>query len=1629
MATKTDRILSYLPGTFRPLPRPTALYAVVDAFGNELLLGENSLSAVMRAHWVDHADRGAEFIEDLARMAALYCLAPHPDETVEEFREHLKRYIRTFLEGTVTVQGILRVTAEALGLRIADAYKDMDTWWTREGNGLITVEPRGDDAAEKVFGFKMKKAVGSPALSAQVKGKVDLSGGVDLQGTSTLRLKIDNKNPKEVNLVEGVEDPSSVTLNEVENAINEALGKTVASHDNGFLIIQSPTAGTASWLEIQDVANDAADKILGLAPRSYHGSDATAAQVVGAVDLSDGINLTGKRYLRMSVDGTYLAEIDCAGPDPEETTLDQICNAINTGIGIDVASHDNHFLTITSPTKGSGSSIAFQKPAAQDATVPLFGQASYFHTGRDAQPARLTGRCDLSWGADLSERSKIQLGIDGAASVMIDCAGEEPGNTRPAEITAKINQALGKDVASHNGRFIILRSPSVGADGEIIVKTPPSGDATEEIFGIYPRIFEGSAAAAARIVGLTDLSEGIDLMALRFLNLAVDNGPLKEIDLAAHAENPRSVILDELVSAFNCALGINIASHDAKHLFLESPTKGDASSLAIEPLETTVRRRFVSRAAVTDEATQAIFGFISREARGKAGTIAQIIGKADLSRGVNLSEVRYLRLSIDGCQAVDIDCAGQRPRATLIHEVVERINSGLGQDVAAHDGRYLMLSSPSTGTGSRIAIEPPRASDALDVLLGIEAGTYRGQDATKVIFISTVDLRNGIDLEANAAIRVGIDEIEPEDILFTNTETEHKTLNQIVTAINMKLGEIVASHDGVHIILTSLEKGEASRLEFAVPDGTDVTTSIFGITPPRSYHGDEAAHAKAIGRKDISGGANLQVARFLSLSVDGGQAVDVDCAGKANDISNVTLDEIIEAINDALGVEVASAEGGYLKLTSPTAGLSGRIILDHYTTSDARKELLGDVKGVVTGEDPSAAVITGEVDLLGPVDLSERRLIRLAVNGNRPVDINVAGAAPATTFLDEISTAINAVFPGMAEATEDDHLQLTSPTVGEDSRLSLLPLRYLELIEYPPETAEISLQEVRHGKSWSIVNDGASDVFAEIYLKAPQGVAGPTLVNSTLIWHIRVLTILNTGETLRLWYDTKKALQAEIISLGGDARPVPESRILVGPLGPQAWVPFEGTWNLKCDSDNPATLQLNNPLAPGIVILSTKKRSITIREIIVTVIESDLTAFDQEPILAEGNPASLVGRIRANEKAYRLVDANENVIVHLRSGRGVNLSAYQDRVVTVTGPLHNGEPPLLIVKEIAALFDVTLHSEPEGEEPEDYHYKGVTIGNGTQRPDSLVWQVNLGPHFSRLAKADEFDKGTVLTLPCGRSYWFYSECEGSRFNRVRFNEAYFTGGQCIDRGVFNVSRFTNLPYEPVKTVFASSVPLKDLFIEVSFQWKSHQPGAFVVNLPKDLPARFGGRFNEARFGQGLDNQGNIKPELYKKAVTEPPGDENLLVKLINEGRPDGHPPIMPSTLVRAEVVPFVPLGFEPARMPFRKPRFLTLGTDDEPGRLFLGEAGLKGFIEIKARAPGTWSNEIAVSARQSGPAMYDVSIIYQGSRFENARQVTLGTPLETLSKELLKPGPVGVLQAKAAGIRADVTRNRSSIRC
>jgi len=203
-------------------------------------------------------------------------------------------------------------------------------------------------------------------------------------------------------------------------------------------------------------------------------------------------------------------------------------------------------------------------------------------------------------------------------------------------------------------------------------------------------------------------------------------------------------------------------------------------------------------------------------------------------------------------------------------------------------------------------------------------------------------------------------------------------------------------------------------------------------------------------------------------------------------------------------------------------------------------------------------------------------------------------------------------------------------------------------------------------------------------------------------------------------------------------------------------------------------------------------------------------------------------------------------------------------------------------------------------------------------------------------------------------------------------------------------------------------------VEIDFRWETHQPGTFTVNLPADLLPRFGGRFNEVRFSQSRE-----QPEVFAGAVAEPPEDPKFLTNLITDHSSN--------FLKGAEVVGSVPLGWTAVKMPFRKPQFLSLGKPGQAARLYLSEQGVEDgpIIQLEAKEEGAWGNEIAVSARQVGPAIYDVSVIYRGGCFENARAIVLGQPVAELPQALITPGPIGVLQAKAAGVKAAVTRDRA----
>ena len=1634
MPTKTDRILSYLPGTFRALPRPTALYSVVNAFGDELLRSENSLAALMLAHWVDKADLNADLIQDLACIASLYGLVPRgvsagapfasplvgcpplpSDENVEHFRAHLKRYVSILLDGTVTVPGILRVVAESLGLEVAGDPAQLQSWWKARTDTLASIRGRGDDAALTIFGSGALTVVGHAAQPGQVRGSVDLVAGVDVRGASTLRLAVDAGPPVEVDLAAHAADPASVQAAEIINAVNGA-GGAVASLDGGFLSIATPGAGSASRLELPDGPADAVPTVLGIAPRIYRGVDRSPAHLAGTTDISAGADLHEDRYLRLIIDEKTI-EVDCAGTSPSATKLSEILTNLNHAFGVNVATAEGGHLAITSPTAGVSSRIELGRAAAQDARDLLFGQAAASVRGLDPGPGVAVGVRDLAAGVDLSQRSKVGIHFESGPSVTVDCAGSDPAHTTLSEIVAAFNRALHGPFASHDGHHIRLESPARGAAARLGFDTLPADqDATESIFGIGPRTFAGSAATSARVVGTADLSGGADLAALTSVRVALDGGPAVTVNLVEGAANLRAVTLNELIGAMK-DLGAVVASHDGRHLILTSAIEGRGSRIEIQPILVRQCRRFITQAYLLDEAASVVLGVFRSSATGAAASVASVLGRVDLSRGVDLRQGRFLRMGIDGAAPRDVDCAAgvARPRAALPSEVAAAINAGLGAPVASVEGGHLRLSSLRLGAAGQIRFEPPKAADPADALalLGLNAGVYRGLPPSVVRFVGTVDLSPGIDLSAGDQVMIGLDGAPARLIHCAPGTAAHTTLNEIVMAFNAVLPSKTASHDGKHVILTSQKAGTESRIDFLPPPAGDATAAIFGITAPRHYHGSAATVAQAVGSAPLPATADLQSVHLLRVGVSLGPDADLDLATHVANPAAVTPQQVADAITHAaadrhLPLE-AALTGGRLLVRLGGDGL-GILRLGHVTAADARRVLLGAVPDVSTGADATPARIVGSVDLTRPIDLTGRAVLRVAVDRGMPIDIDLAGAVPEKTSLTEVVNRINDRIPGIASASTDQHLQLRSPTSGEQSSLEVLPTRTLELVEYPPRPHTEVPVSVQHGGTWQIENDGVADSQLAVVLRAPHGAIGPELVNVTDGLRIRLLLTVSPGEVAQMRPSSGGGIRAEIITADGSSRSIPGSQILAGSLGVQAWL-SDGDARLSGgDATKPAQVQLNNPRADRLAVLRAYHLGQQGNRILVRVTEAAL-APTAPPAIVDGGHIRLVGRLARDGTGFVLRGAAGADLARLRLGPGVAAGDLVSSVVRVLGTsfLQPGAFPLVLVDALHDIYDVTVSDPTMPGGPIVEQYPGVTIGAGEQVPDSLTVQLTI--KRSRWLRGSEPGKGDALTLGRGRSEWMYLECSGARFDLTDFDRARFVGESCYDPGVFDVSRYMPTQPEHEITVFAPGAPAAPS-VEIRTGWVRHEPGAFAVNLPANLPASFGGRFNLGRFARS-----GQAPEQYRGVVTEPASDPHHITKAV-AGK---------STLISADLFPGSqpPLGWAALAIPLRGRQTLTGGTRDLPAQLYLREEEGTALIRISARAAGVWGNDIGITVRKAGPARFNLMVDYEGARFENARLVVLGQSTTSLVDELLQPGPLTILRAKAAGIKAQVTRDRS----
>lgn len=1105
---KTERILGNLPPTFAAFPRPTALFAIADAVGLVLQDAENSLVEVMKAHWIDHADRGRDEIRDLELLGALFSLPSWPDEGAEQYRQRLKRHVRTLFAGTATVPGVLRVTADTLGLSV-------DVEGIERPERLVV--PAATDAGPCVLGVAWATARGRDASAAVVPGVTGLGGGVNLQllASSTLRVAIDGAT-HDVDLLAGAADPARVRLDEIAAAVNAAFGADVATEDGDALLLRSGAVGAGASIAFAELEANAADPLFGIAPRVAHGADARPGAVEGSVDLGAPVDLTERRYLRLAVDGAQTEELELTGADQAAVTLDEIRAQIDAAFGAALTGEGPH-LTVASPTAGAASSVAVEPAAGNDAAEILLGPGAHgFRQGADARPARLVGRAPLSAGVDLRAARLLTVQVGAAAPQEIDCTGEDPQQTKLDELVERINTALGGEVTAHDGVFLMLTAPEVGGNSRIEVHPSARDDAAEAVMGMRARTYSGVDPTAARLAGRVAIRPHIDLWRRRHLLLSVDDGAAVLVDIAG--AEPDHTSAGEIADAINGALGASVASVADDRLVLTSATSGGGSAVHVIGQDTLPPSPFVSRVPVLGEAATVLFGSVAPQAQGAAGQPARVVGSVDLAAGVDLRDYLFLRIGIDGAAPVDVDCRGDRPRVTSPDEIAARIDAALGVSVATVDAGMLAITSPSSGPGSRVVIGEATAGDAAPVLLG-EVGAAAGEPPAGVRLTGTRDLSAGLAVHERSLVCLGVDGMPPVEVDLSSglpglPELVDIRLDtaEIARRINDGLGSAVAFSDGVAVTVASPTAGAASALEFAAPSdpSRDATAAVFGIDPQRTYSGTDATRATITGTVVLPATVDLGERRHLRLALDGAAPVDVDCTGA--DPSATTPDEVVARINGTLGPGIAALTEGRLTLTSPTEGVSSAILVLPATVGDARALILGDVPGTSRGTAASAAMLTGEPALVGPIDLSERSRLRIALDGSAAVDVDVAGSEPSRTFTDEVVAAINEAFPAagpVASLTVDGHLRLTA-----EGTVALLPLRYLTLHEFPPRPADPVALTVTQGSEWTVTSRSVAREPLRITLTPDHGVVGPAFLNLTTRARVSVPGPIGPGERL-----------------------------------------------------------------------------------------------------------------------------------------------------------------------------------------------------------------------------------------------------------------------------------------------------------------------------------------------------------------------------------------------------------------------------------------------------------------------------------------------------------------------------------
>jgi hypothetical protein len=215
---------------------------------------------------------------------------------------------------------------------------------------------------------------------------------------------------------------------------------------------------------------------------------------------------------------------------------------------------------------------------------------------------------------------------------------------------------------------------------------------------------------------------------------------------------------------------------------------------------------------VTD-ATADILGFAApRGYAGRAAAPARLVAPADLVGELDLRRARHLLLTVDGGPPAQVDLAATAadPRRAALPDVVAAVNAAAPGVASAEAGR-LVLASPTSGTASRIVLEPDPADDGRVALLGSRPGTAAGAAAAPPALVGGATVPGTVDLSRRSVLRLEIDG-EPVDMDVAGPVARTTSLDEVIAAVNAVLPGTAGRTDDNRLRLT----GPAGSTRLAV---------------------------------------------------------------------------------------------------------------------------------------------------------------------------------------------------------------------------------------------------------------------------------------------------------------------------------------------------------------------------------------------------------------------------------------------------------------------------------------------------------------------------------------------------------------------------------------------------------------------------------------------------------------------------------------------------------------------------------------------------------------------------------------------------------------------------------------------